>query len=449
MRAIASFLLLLILSASSLGCASQAVQRPRSLDSITKIDAASSDSSRNCALPKDNEAVIYSQENFKGTCRVLAQGNYPNPWHFEPVPGNSIKSMEVGRDVRLVLFASRGFAGSKSFFEGGYRYASIGGAGAQASSIAVTPGLGGRIASLYLGDHPTDRENFWSDNTQGLANDGESWFVIRGFREGDTRIYKVPLTYDLSSASQGKHPYATIPDSLKKAGYGHFGDPDRSGEFLFVPAQGPGVAPRIAVFRTKDLGYVGSKEIPKLDNSGGGWVAIRPGTNTLWVSGGAINAGRELSEYTIDWDQLHTKGTLALSFKQTVLLYDWDGVLPITIRSMQGGVFNSDGSIMYIASGFCDTVGYVHAFHIEGDKGVLQASTSNGGDAPFNYKTEPDDLVCVFGECACTSDEAEGIDWIDVAGKGVPGVPSGKLHVVLIDNDLLSKDNLFLKHYGD
>ncbi len=448
MRAIASFQLLLIFSTSALGCAST-IQRPRSVDTATKLDATVNENGRICPLPKDNEAVIYSEEGFKGSCRVLAQGNYPNPWHFEPVAGNSVASIEVGKNVRLVLFEGRGFAGSKSFFAGGYRYSSLGDVASKASSIAVTPAVGGQIASLYLGDHPNDRENFWSDNTQGLANDGESWFIIRGFRAGDTRIYKVPLKYDLSSSSHGSHISVAIPDSLKEAGYGHFGDPDRSGEFLFVPAQGSGVMPRIAVFRTKDLSYVGSAEIPKLDTSGGGWVAIRQDTKTLFVSGGAINDGRELSEYQIDWNLLRTKGTLVLTLKRTVSLYGWDGVVPITIRSMQGGVFNSDGSIMYIASGFCDTAGYVHAFNIQGDKGILQASTSNGGDAPFNYKTEPDELICVFGECACTSDEAEGIDWIDVEGKGVPGIPKGKLHVVLIDNDLLTKDNLYLRHYGD
>ncbi len=450
MRAIASVLLLLILSFLSSGCASS-LSRPRSLDSITKLDGSGNtpgNGTRSCPWPKANEVVIYSGDGFTGECRVLPQGNYPNPSHFAPA-ANKVASMEVGTDVRVVLFEQRGFAGTKSFFDGGYRYASLGDVANKASSIAVTPAYGGRVASLYLGDHPNDRENFWSDNTQGLANDGENWFVIRGFTGGDTRIYKVPLTYDLSSSSQGNHPSTGVPDSLKKAGYGHFGDPDRSGEFLFVPAQGAGVRPRIAVFRTSDLSFVDSAEILVLDKSGGGWVAIRPGTNTLWVSGGAIDDGRELSEYAIDWNRLRAKGSLALTYKRTINLYSWDGVATMTVNSMQGGVFNSDGSIMYIASGFCDSVGYVHAFYIAKDKGILQASTSNGGDAPFNYKTEPDDLICVFGECACTSDEAEGIDWIDVEGKGVPGIPRGKLHVVLIDNDLLTKDNLFLKHYGD
>lgn len=456
MRAIAQLLFLSILSCISLGCASS-LSKPRSLDTIYRLEAptaggtSSGTGSRRCPEPKPEQVIIYSQEGFAGKCRVLEQGNYANPSHFDPVPHNSVASMEVGSKVRVVLFEKRGFAGSKSFYDGGFAYASVGSVGTKVSSIAVTPAAGGRVASLYLGDHPNARENFWSDNTQGLANDGENWFIIRGFRAGDTRIYKVPLTYDLSSKTQGKNISVGVPASLKAAGYGHFGDPDRHEDFLFVPVQGAGVPPRIAVFATKDLRFITSAVIPNFDPSGGGWVAIRPGSDTLWVSGGSIEKDKGLSEYTIDWKALRTEDSLRLTFKQKVPVFGWDGIAPMTIRSMQGAVFNSDGTIMYIASGFCDSVGYVHAVYFDRNayKGILQASSSNGGDAPFNYETEPEELICAFGECACTSDEAEGIDWIDVEGKGVPGVPAGKLHVVLIDNDLFSKDNLYLKHYGD
>src|SRR4029434_10318398 len=133
------------------------------------------------------------------------------------------------------------------------------------------------------------RENFWSNDAQGLANDGENWFVIKGSTADNARIFKVPLSYDLGSETAGQNPSAGIPEDLKRSGYNHMGDPDRYGEFLLVPIQGAGARPRIAVFATRDLRYITSALIPAAPDSAGGWLAVRQSDGTVWLSAGSFS----------------------------------------------------------------------------------------------------------------------------------------------------------------
>ena len=113
---------------------------------------------------------------------------------------------------------------------------------------------------------------------------------------------------------------------------------------------------------------------------------------------------------------------------------------------MQGGVFNHDGTLLYLSSGYCDTFGYIDVFFIEGNTGILQASSENRY-GPFNFETHPAPQFCTPFGCFCQGEEAEGIDFLDVRGLGIPGIPDGQLHAILISNDLFEDDDVYLKHY--
>lgn len=265
---------------------------------------------------------------------------------------------------------------------------------------------------------------------------------MKGYNKSNTRIFKVPLSYDLASSSSAGLLEAGIPPELKNIGYEHFGDPDvdKTYGFVFVPVEAPssGSKPRIAVFSPEDLRFLSSFELSDNPDRGASWLAIRPGERTLWVSTSNLSDGNQIREYDIDWDRLGVHGQLILTFRREVTLRDRDGVI-LNLTSLQGGVFNPEGTLLYISTGYTDSNGYVHVFAIEDatNTGMLQARSENGY-GPFNFQTRRGKL----------GDEAEGLDWIDVRGLNIPGIPDGQLHLVMIDNDWPSSDELYLKHYS-
>jgi hypothetical protein len=242
----------------------------------------------------------------------------------------------------------------------------------------------------------------------------------------------VPLSYDLASSNAPENPVG-IPQILKNVGYDHFGDPDvdKGSGLLFVPLDG-GSKPRIAVFSPVDLRFLSSFELSDSPGQNASWLAIHPKEQTLWVS-----TSNQIREYDIEWGRLGVDGQLILTFRRQIMLRDRDGVTPLNLEHMQGGVFNPEGTLLYTSNGYTNTNGYVHVFAIEDDMNTarLQARSENGY-GPFNFETHPG-----------TDDEAEGLDWLDVRGLNVPGIPDGQLHLVMIDNDW-PKDDLYFKHYS-
>ncbi len=91
----------------------------------------------------------------------------------------------------------------------------------------------------------------------------------------------------------------------------------------------------------------------------------------------------------------------------------------------------------------------MHVFAIEDhtNKAILQARSENSYGL-FNFETHPEISCFDFYKCVSSRDETEGLDWLDVRGLNIPGIPDGQLHLVMIDNDLYDSDNLYLKHYS-
>ena len=101
-------------------------------------------------------------------------------------------------------------------------------------------------------------------------------------------------------------------------------------------------------------------------------------------------------------------------------------------------MFNPSGTLLYLSNGDHDTPGYVHVFSVddETNTATLQARSENGY-GPFNFENRTKLL----------GDEAEGLDWLDVRGLNVPGIPDGQLHLVMVDNGFRT-DDLYVKHYS-
>lgn len=402
-----------------------------------------------CGLPGPDQVIIYEQTDRGGACAVLGAGDYLDPSAFG-LPDNSISAMDVGANLRAVLYEHSWFRGRQAHYEGGWNYGSLGNVDNKTSSIEIFPMQGGPAATWYLGNYPSNRESFWSNDSQGLANDGANWFVVKGYKKDNTRIFKVPLSYDLGSSSSAGLLQTGIPPVLQNIGYGHFGDPDvdkRYG-FLFVPAEASSKKPRIAVFSPVDLRFLSSFELSDNPDRGASWLAIRPREETLWVSTSNLSEGNHIREYEIDWGRLTTDGQLVLTFRRQVTLRDRDGGV-LNLQSIQGGVFDPDGKL-YISTGY-DSHYYVRVFVIEDatDTATLQAHSGNGY-GPFNFEAgyREECYGYIFGEiCIHLGDEAEGLDWLDVRGLNVPGIPDGQLHLVMIDNDK-DQDDLYLKHYS-
>ena len=388
----------------------------------------------NCGFPGPDQVIIYQHTNRGGVCQVLGLGNYPTSSSFG-LPEGSISAVDVGSNVRAVLYEHGNFRGRQAHYEGGFYY-ELGTENDKSSSIGIFPMQGGPAAAWYLGNYPSNRESFWSNDSQGLANDGANWFVVKGYKASNTRIFKVPLSYDLASSSSAGLLQTGIPPELKNIGYNHFGDPDvdKTYGFVFVPVEAPssGSKPRIAVFSPVDLRFLSSFELWDNPDRGASWLAIRPGERTLWVSTSNLSEGNQIREYDIDWDRLGVHGQLILTFRRQVTLRDRDGVT-LPLQSMQGGVFDPDGKL-YISTGY-DSNYYVRVFAIEDatNTAILQARSENGY-GPFNFEAhfrEECYYTPVYSRCFHLGDETEGLDWLDVRGLNIPGIPDGQLHLVI------------------
>jgi hypothetical protein len=325
-------------------------------------------------------------------------------------------------------------------------------------STIISPNLTWNCAQCpsthtYINNYPKDREPGWSDNLQGVANDESNWFFTQ-----DARLWKFPVEYDLNRKislppfvsykdihkflPKGVHMVG-VPDQLD--GYNHFGDLDYYQGYLFAPIykKGSKKTPYIIVFRASDLSYVSSAPIKPF----AGWCAINPLNGLLYTSESEVRthgSDYRIYRYEIDFDKLRAKRMDFLKeyTRDRFSLSDEKGN-PITLKSMQGGVFSKTGCF-YTVNGYCeDTAGSETGIMVFDSRTGRRISRSkNGGNAPFNFEFHP-------GPKHVCKEEPEGITiWdVDVLKQRPPGI-SGQLHVIMIDNwPYTSDDDLYFKHY--
>lgn len=307
--------------------------------------------------------------------------------------------------------------------------------------------------TTFLGDYPDDDDDpDWTDNTQGVAHDKGNWFFTTN-NEQDTPdgkyLLKFPADFDLATTIDVDAPPAGVqvvtdamPQVLKDLEYEHFGDLDQAGGFLFVPIDesDPNNAV-IGVFRASDLSFVGYK---LTEQSGAAWVAYNRTEGRLYSASSHVDADVGLYRYSVDLDMLAATGNVDASIKFVDMfpLLETDGSeLTQKFDSSQGGVFTPWGDL-YLVNGSGNTDpddepwlerGGVHVFS---PSGRLSSNSENGSGA-FNYEYHPTFL---------DNEEPQGADWWIRSGSSSPGI-GGQLHVIMLDNDGPSEDDLYFKHY--
>jgi hypothetical protein len=176
------------------------------------------------------------------------------------------------------------------------------------------------------------------------------------------------------------------------------GDPDQRSGSLYVPIEGDRINPRIGLWSTQDLSFQSSFELSDNTDTKTGlqdqhlpWLAIRPGEDTLWASHSDNVDHVKVYDIWLTGDP----PKLVLKNPRLIMLHDRDNAI-ITLNSVQGGVFNSSGTLLYISTGSCSSHGYLRVFSIDDETNVatLQAQSENGY-FPFNFETYPG-TVTVF-----------------------------------------------------
>jgi hypothetical protein len=170
--------------------------------------------SNDCGFAGPDQLIIYQNHDRGGACRILEVGAYRNAAAFG-LPNDSISAIEVGVNVRAEFYRDPEFRGPQAHYEGGWYYDPLGDVDKQTSSFVIFPSLGGPAATWYVGDYPNGSRTFWSNDSQGLANDGANWFIIKGYTADSTKLFKIPLSYDLNSDSAGPYPSTGIPAPSK------------------------------------------------------------------------------------------------------------------------------------------------------------------------------------------------------------------------------------------
>jgi len=294
----------------------------------------------------------------------------------------------------------------------------------------------------YLGNYPPNKKPGWSEELQGLAHDGVNWFMAQ-----KGRLWKFPVTHDLNRQVNGPDPSrgilsVGIPAELRKQGYDHFGDLDQYGGFLFVPLEGEAIKPRIAVFRASNLSFVGSFVLTGQNRAG--WCALRhePGGVHLYTSNNVINQVNPIFRYKVDLGRVSASPSAAFRFVNTVELFN--GASRLNIKPyLQGGEFSPDGSYLFLTNGsrgVSTQDSGIWVFRADPMQFVTK-STALPNSGSFFYEFHPGHPVLTKWQ------EPEGITFWDLDGRQAPGLPGGQLHVILLDNNWPSADEVFIKHY--
>jgi hypothetical protein len=377
---------------------------------------------------------------------------------------DTVSSVIVGPRTRAILYQDSNFGGKRNPLEGTSHvavtlYNGMGAAaGDSASSIRVMDNYGFFAAANYLGNHPSDREAFWTESANGLAHDTFNWYVTQN--DGDVpHIAKFHLTANFGNAIPWR---AAMPWQLSQHGCKHYGDPDViqhpvHGGLLVVPVEecrdpygGGRAIAVVGIFRTSDLSFFAMDTLWAQGKTPHktAWVAIHPSTQVLFSSGSTIDGDEPIVTYEPDWAGLMPSDSPQWIFgnPHTVHLVDPVDGQPVSLITPQGGVFSTDGAFLYLVNGNgCGTgANFIRVFNsiefVPGtDDTFDMAVSSSNAYGRFNYEVN----------CSKPTpyQEPQGMAYVDMTGKGAPY--GGQLHVMLLDNDdVLDTDNLFIKHYG-
>lgn len=286
-----------------------------------------------------------------------------------------------------------------------------------------------------LASHPLDVTQPWSDEVQGITHDEDHWYL------GQTsRLWKIPVGLDLAAALTADLPPAGVL-SVPLAGLGlddfnHMGDLDWYDGRLFValePREGVNRGSRVMVFDAGDLRFIASAELP---GQGGHapWCAVRPADGLLYSS--SFNGVDRLHAYAFAL----TNGGLTLRHEHDLPLRHKNGK-PFTLREVQGGAFSPDSTI-YLSSNADRLV-------TGGPSGAgfpVASLPAQRGVHVFRADGLHLKALRIDTELGTVGEEIEGLCYWALDTGTAPGI-SGQLHVVELDNDWPSRDELKALHH--
>jgi hypothetical protein len=339
------------------------------------------------------------------------------------------------------------FTGPVALYEAGsiHNYSGSGlfelgpGVADETTSIIVQAAFGVRIPYLFVNDYPSDRENIFAKEAQGLCHTSGHWCITRN---GPPTLYKIPLSTDLN-ADNPSVAQTGIPPLLQAWGYNHMGDLDCINDWLFVPLEHesctgttcdrPGV---VAVYRASDLAFVNWDYLSLNSDKHAGWVAIDPSNgNELWTSNTEIHSRQDIVKYRIDWSRVPDIRYYFLAGIGPAVEMKNQRETPLSIKGLQGGVFDTTGRALYLANSDRDSVDG-HGIHVFlKSTGTWLGQTGNDY-GPFRYTTSGP------GE----NHEEEGLDYLPTDPSITPRI-AGDLHAIMLNNDIFESDNVYIKHY--
>jgi len=290
----------------------------------------------------------------------------------------------------------------------------------------------------YLGNYPEARETDWSDQAQGITNDGSHWYITQ-----KTKLIRAPETADLNQDLYD-YGYTRIEEWPALSGYDHFGDisfydPDPNDSiagYILVPVDSGPEDALLALFKADEsLSFVDA-DFFKDQGTNAGWVAVGQ-DGTVYSS---ENSTTEIRKYSVNWEQVKNNGLLEVTFEKKIPLLDRDGITTCTLTRMQGGVVTPSGSMLFLSNGFWtgeegDDSWGLHAFLLNSNT-CIRIARSCKEDCLFTYRFLPGGL---------NSEEPEGLTiWDQDFGK-TPNL-DGQLHVFMLDTKGDTND-IYLKHY--
>ena len=302
----------------------------------------------------------------------------------------------------------------------------------------------------YIGNFPKNRSRNIYDNMQGITHDDSHWYISqkkatwKGKKNHPARLYKFDASHNLSS---GK------PEISKKLeGYGdHPGDITyfkRGGaEYIFVPMYKEGddmsKSSRILVFRASDLGLVVASNRSDTIN-GPSWVALDP-SGRLYHNNHHIlpESKKRIQVYDVDWKKIANKDKSFLTHLGEFPLYREDGTEFATneLNAQQGAAFSPNGNLFFMSQGHQNTsasLSGIKVFDAQTGQIIFRSDTKH---MPFKFEFKP--------KWPYKWEEPQGLTVWDLDDPNAPAAPniSGQLHVILLRNDEVSYDDLYIKHY--
>jgi hypothetical protein len=312
-----------------------------------------------------------------------------------------------------------------------------------AVALVLVTGGASAAAELYetyyrfLNDYPSCAETVYSEEVQGITHDNLAWYISQNWADWGTGVvYRIEVADDLASPPWNV-PYSDeISGDLGSLSYYEY--PAASGAgYLIVPVDHDTSSPSLAILHADtEMDLVGY--VPLAGQTDAEWVAVSPSGVVFTSEWGYIS---EMIAYTLDWSQLPAHAPTITSTTHIPLL-DSEGN-PGHVDKVQGGVVSPGEGLLYLSTGdredFEETDPYrdiwgIYVFDMDTWREVAR---STNGSGLFNYQFDPKWTV---------AQQPQGLTIWDLDSGIAPNV-SGQFHVLMLENDLTSPDDVYIKHY--